>query len=397
MTVYIKPYRATNHSLRIMKIAFIHNDPRYVSGTNYINKLIEKKMIEKGIETAAVYPDPDIFFRGFPADLSGLVEVLVFFSTCRDKNKVIECDAVYGTTYSAIAYLGYSKKIISHFGSTMQGVITALAVDHDCSSDWVWREMKGAQAIDAVEFNPTKDRFLNDIARLEAYVARNAATVIAVSKKVKDELIDQRVPEDKIKIVHNGVEDFWFESDQAYDHVLGNFGVCALGRIGGRIKDLKIKGVDRLAAVYENIGDIEKTSILLSRNERACQWMEKRFKNHTLHRNLSKEGVKEIVSKLRGHALLITSRYEGFSLPMVEGMSQGLIPVSFKVGVAPEIIKNGENGFIVGSVKDMIAKIKQLAGDKNKRVKMAEAAAETARKFSADSMANKVADIIRSI
>lgn len=93
-----------------MKIAFVHNDPRYASGTNFINKLIEKKLNERGIDTVAVYPDPDLFFHDFPASMRSALELMVFFSACRDKDKVMDCDFVYGTTYSAIAYLGYSKK-----------------------------------------------------------------------------------------------------------------------------------------------------------------------------------------------------------------------------------------------------------------------------------------------
>lgn len=379
-----------------MKIAFVHNDPRYVSGTNYINKLIEKKLIAKSIDTVPVYPDPEIFFHDFPKDLAGTLEILVFFSACRDKEKVMGCDAVFGTTYSTVAYLGYSKKVISHFGSTMKGMGEALAADAGRSDSWVWKELIDEKAIDTADFDPSKNRFLNDIAEIEAYVARKAAIVIAASAKVKNELVGQGVPADKIIKIHNGIEDFWFADNGASGSGCSGFGVCSFGRIGGRVKDLMIKGVDRLAEAYNDLEDIKKTSILLSGNERACQWMNKRFKNHAVFYNLSKEDVQKTVSGLRGHALLITSRYEGFSLPLIEGMSQGLIPVGYDVGAVSEVVENGKNGFVVSSVEEMVSRVRQLSKDENARVAMSESAIATSRKFTADSMADKIVGLLET-
>jgi len=377
-----------------MKIAFVHNNPRCVSGTNYINRLIEEKLSKKGVEIMPVFPDQDIYFHDFPQQLGGVLEMLVFFSTCRAKEKVIDCDAVFGTTYSALAYLGYSKNIISHFGSTMGGMIFALSDGHDKNYGYVWQELIDAGAIGRAGFDPGQDRYLNDIAAAEVYVAQKASLVIATSENIKKELIGQGIPEGSVNVVHNGIEGYWFDKKTVAGHVSDNFGVCSFGRIGNNIRDMKIKGVDRLAAVYDSLAHIPKTSIILSRNEKVCRWFDCRFKNHSLFCNLDKEDVKKKISKLRGHALLVVSRYEGFSLPLVEGMSQGMVPVAFNVGIVSEAVKDGENGFIVDTIEEMVEKVNLLAGDPVLRHRMSEAAVASSRIFAADIMADKIADLI---
>ena len=78
------------------------------------------------------------------------------------------------------------------------------------------------------------------------------------------------------------------------------------------------------------------------------------------------------------------SRYEGFSLSLIEGMSQGLIPIAYPVGVVPEIIKNGQNGFIVNNQKEAIICVENLLSKKDLREKMAAEAQQTSLNFRSD-------------
>ncbi len=65
-------------------------------------------------------------------------------------------------------------------------------------------------------------------------------------------------------------------------------------------------------------------------------------------------------------------------------MSQGLIPVSYPVGVAPEIIINGENGFIVSSQAEAVFVIENILKDETLRRKLSESAYQTSLKFRSD-------------
>ena len=47
--------------------------------------------------------------------------------------------------------------------------------------------------------------------------------------------------------------------------------------------------------------------------------------------------------------IAVASRHEGEPLPLIEGMATGCFPVSTDVGVAPELIRSGENGLVIKS------------------------------------------------
>jgi len=78
-------------------------------------------------------------------------------------------------------------------------------------------------------------------------------------------------------------------------------------------------------------------------------------------------------------------------------MSQGLVPITFPIGVAPEIIVNGKNGYLVNSVEDVVRKINFLRAKKMKRVHMAEEAIRTSRLFNSDMLIKKYVDIYHKL
>jgi len=65
--------------------------------------------------------------------------------------------------------------------------------------------------------------------------------------------------------------------------------------------------------------------------------------------------------------------------------------------VAPEIIRNGENGFIVHTIEEAEEKIKLLLNDTALRHRVALAAKETAKQFRSDMMIEKTLALYRKI
>lgn len=98
----------------------------------------------------------------------------------------------------------------------------------------------------------------------------------------------------------------------------------------------------------------------MTSNLKIEQWLERNILNHEVAINMVKNEIKNKTALLRGNVFFLPSRYEGFSLSLVEAMSQGLIPVAYRVGVAPEIIKNGINGYLVNNQKEAIGAIEKL-------------------------------------
>lgn len=375
-----------------MKIAFIHQDKRLKTGAGSINELISGKLKECGVEMVHFYPQ--VRLVDGPHHMKGLNNILFFFSLLEHRNKVLGCDIIQGTTYTPIAFLSFSTPIVSHFGSTTYGFIYSTPPTNQLERNLkkIWYELKKAEIIDEVDLKTRKP--LRDIDDIENLVAKRATAVIATSEIVKKDLMANGIDEAKIHIVHNAIEDFWFDNQEI---VLAPPELVYLGRIGQDVFTLKLKGLDRLIFVYRAFKQVPKMSIIMTANKKLGPWLRSTINSHSVFTNLYKPEIKEKIKKRCGSILLITSRYEGFCLSMAEGMSQGLIPVAFPVGVAPEIIKNGENGYLVNSVEEMVKKIKLILNDEDLRRRLSYGAIETAKLFQSKNMTDKLITIYTDI
>lgn len=83
--------------------------------------------------------------------------------------------------------------------------------------------------------------------------------------------------------------------------------------------------------------------------------------------------------------MVMTSRYEGFPMSLIEGAANRLPLISFDIQTGPnEIIKDGLNGFLVenNSNKKMIQRIEQLITQKDRRVEMSKNVIKLVEEFS---------------
>ena len=375
-----------------MKIAFIHQDQRVKTGAGYINDLISEKLKEHGVEMLHFFPK--IRLVDAPHHMKGINNILFFFSLLEYRNKVLKCDIIQGTTYTPIAFLSFPTPIVSHFGSTTYGFMRSTPLSDQIGSNLrpMWLELKDAEII--TELDLKTQRPLRDIVDIETLVAKRATAIIATSEIVKRDLEENGVDKEKIHIVHNAIEDFWFEniSDQIAPAEL-----VYLGRLGQDVFTLKLKGLDRLIFACRAFSQVPKLSMIMTGNKKLGPWLRSTIENHTVAINLFKEEIKEKLHSRRGSILIAPSRYEGFCLSMVEGMSQGLIPVVFPVGVAPEIIKNGENGYLVNSEEEMVEKIQVILDDENLRKQLSDGALATSKQFHSKAMTDKLMIIYKDI
>ena len=87
---------------------------------------------------------------------------------------------------------------------------------------------------------------------------------------------------------------------------------------------------------------------------------------------------------------VLSSRYEGFPLILIEAMSKGLGVVSFDCPTGPsDIIDDHRNGLLVQPHKDveaLTAALMEMASDEDLRRRCGAAAAETAREFTIDAV-----------
>lgn len=373
-----------------MKIAFIHNDKKLGTGAHFINDLMASRLRESGVRVKNFYPKSPLFDA--PLHLRGLNNVLFFYSLLEHKDEILKYDLIQGTTYTPLAFLPFSIPVVSHFGSTSWGFLKAvpLAKDLEPSLRKIWLSLKAEGVIR--ELNVRTRRPLRDVADIEKLVALRADAVIATSDIVRKDLLEAGIPPENVYVVPNAIEDYWFGRRAAA--LSENPSLIFLGRIGADVFTLILKGLDRLIDYYQHFPSVEKHTIGITTNKELVKWCDRKIPNHHFHANLRKELIPDLLDGKAGSILLITSRYEGFSLSLIEGMSQGLIPVTYPVGIAPEIIQNGKNGFLVHSQSEGMKAVEFLLRlPKADRGHLATAAQETARRFHSKTISKRLIEV----
>lgn len=120
---------------------------------------------------------------------------------------------------------------------------------------------------------------------------------------------------------------------------------------------------------------------------------EKIFKNNLQNKLVLKGQVNNLYEIYNDYSLMVmTSRYEGFPMSLVEAMACKLPMISFDVPTGPnEIIMNGINGYLIEplNVKEMADKINSLINDRNKKLAFSEANDQLMKQFEIEQIIDK--------
>ncbi|MDO8339058.1 MAG: glycosyltransferase family 4 protein [Candidatus Burarchaeum sp.] len=222
------------------------------------------------------------------------------------------------------------------------------------------------------------------IERMEREGTQNCDAVVAVSESVKNEAIrGYRIPHSKISIVHNAVVlDSKKKSKAALRQELhlpidspilitvtrGDYtkGTDMLVRICAR---LHAKYGAKLLVIGSIPANLRREWMIFAKPKHAEIW--KYYQASDVYLN--------------------TSRYEGFGLAMLEAMGYGVPAVAFPVGIAPDAIKGGKNGYVVNryDTLDYYDKVAKLITNEKLRARLGKEAAKTVKKeFSIEKMVN---------
>lgn len=367
------------------KILFIHTEKKFKTGAHYINEITIKKLKQQGYNVDTLYPTESIDLLS--SDMSGISNILLFYSLIKKHEDAEKYDLIHGTTYTPLAFLGNGTPVISHFGSTTYGSLKSVPSLKNLEKEnkelgLIFKNLYGNNTIPTIK---SSLKPLKDISKIEIYVAKRSDAVIVASEKVKTELIKNKVPKNKIILIHNAIEDYWFNSN-ILKNVKKEANLVYLGRLGHDQFTVKLKGMPRLIYILKNYPSLNKVIIgMCSKREQYKNVFNQILKTKS-YLSMEKKKIPAILRKHYGDLYINTSRYEGFCLSLIEAMSQGLVPIVFPFGVVPEIIENGKNGYIVHSIDEMISKINEIKSDVSERKKIAENAIQTAKKFNSTNM-----------
>lgn len=377
-----------------MKVGFIRSQD-LKTGADVINTLMFEGVQKQGLIVESFFPNlPPITISN---ELRGVYNIAAFYSLLERKKELMNCDLIQGTTFTLFPLLHFNIPIVSHFGSTTWDCLGAVPMTADMQGPLrqLWEQLRNDGVVPVLDYDTRQP--LMDTAAAERFVASRAQGVIAASEVVRASLIKSGISPERIYLVPNAIENFWLSKKSS------NFtdipSLIFLGRTGNDAFNMRIKGIDRLIDLYRRFdGAVAKYTIGLSNNTKLFPWLDEHIPGHVTYANIEHRKIPELLCRHAGDILLVTSRYEGFSLSLVEGMSQGLIPVAYPVGVASEIIQNGENGFIIHSQEEgEVVLTKLLSSSKDERRRLSKAAIRTVQVYNQETMSARLVDVYKNV
>lgn len=111
--------------------------------------------------------------------------------------------------------------------------------------------------------------------------------------------------------------------------------------------------------------------------------------------------VNNLYSLYSEYAMLVmTSRYEGFPMALLEGMAHGLPLISFNILTGPnEIIKNGANGYLIKpfDTEKMVSSINSLINNSQTRCLMSQSGRDMCELYKIDEITNQWKQLLNNI
>lgn len=222
--------------------------------------------------------------------------------------------------------------------------------------------------------------------------ARHAAAVRTVNRGVRDVLVRWGVPEAKVKVVPSLYLDAaaW-KPDPS---VPKEHDIVTCGRLVAN------KGIEQL---LDALTQLPSASLLVIGDGPRRRALERRARERGLSARVTFAGwlpsQEEVAEALRSARIVVmNSRSEGGPRTAVEAMACGLPVVATRVGVMPEVIRDGENGMLVSfATRDLVAALQRLLGDAALRERLGREAAQVAGRFERQRAIGAYADFLCSL
>ena len=241
------------------------------------------------------------------------------------------------------------------------------------------------------KFQNQRFDFKTEIRRkIERWVAKKAKKIIVPSIYLKKIVSMWGINDKKISVIYNGLK---------YNQESGNREtIRALLQFEGKLiisagRIVQWKGFDTLIKIFPDIKKkFNDAKLIVAGSGPDLDKLQKLINDKGLSDNIAFTGAlpKEVLLRYikASDVFVLNTGYEGFSHQLLEVMDVGIPLITTKIGGNPEIIKDGENGLLVGynDEKGLEKSITKLLSDKKYANKLAEEAKKKVKEFSEERM-----------
>ena len=240
-------------------------------------------------------------------------------------------------------------------------------------------------------------------------IADQVAAIVTSCSIGRSRILSWGAPERKVVTIPLGVDLHHFTPGRVSDrnHIrqqlalsddtvcIGSFQKDGVGW-GDGMSPKTIKGPDVFVEVVDRLARQHKVAVVLTGPSRG--WVKRELAQRGIpfvHRNLS--NYLDIVDYYRALDLyLVTSRDEGGPKAVLESLATGVPIVSTKVGMAPDVVKQGVNGYLaeVEDVDGIVRAAETVLGNSSATATMREEGLATAAQYGWERVAKRYYDLV---
>jgi len=346
-----------------MKIGFIrypvklYESGRILRGGSEIaNQHIINYLKSHNIEVVEFMPENDerINLINVPA----IGTPLMFQDLLKKINEINSCDLIVTTNWFGAIIPEIKVPLVTIFHTNASMVLDSIKDKNIKDQDLLSKWLKLAEPYKLAQ-KSDQSKHETVITISENYFANNSDQIIAVSQFLKNSLTKYySADRKKIAVVLNTYPDGWsgINVDQKFSN--GNISLVCLTRLPVDYNGFVGKGADRIFDFFSQLSGIKKNLIASTKPGSYDKFIKKYASDVEYIENASRQRVGEELAK--SHISFHPSRCEACQLTLIEAMMMKNVVITFPVGVAEELIKNGKDGFIVNTIEEAIGVVKKL-------------------------------------
>ncbi len=250
----------------------------------------------------------------------------------------------------------------------------------------------GCPMVTTIHSMKSKDSSFQDSVR--RYLCKRSNAIIAVSQNLANEISLRYQIQEKLHIIHNGMNLSEHRAIRIKDQNM----LCFCGRMSPeKACDILIKAFFKVSQKYpaiklQLIGDGDQKQYLQELADTLGMAQKISFMGY-----VDPTKVMEIISE--AYIQIIPSNYEPFGLTAIEAMHAGNCVIAAKTGGLQEIISHNKDGILFepGNVDDLAYAIDKLLSDKSRVKRLIDNAKEKLIYFSGERMALDTEKIYKEI